>query len=78
MQTASARLSTTPPLSSGSGARTPKALPSVSRSADRRAALVVADLVGQVERRGILWSDAGGRGPRGSHRQLLLTVLRYG
>jgi hypothetical protein len=41
-------------------------------------ALVVAGLVSQLEGRGILRSDGGGRGPRGSHPQMLLTQLRYG
>jgi transposase len=41
-------------------------------------ALFVADVVGQLELGPILRAYAGGRGPRGYHPQMLLSVLVYG
>ena len=45
---------------------------------DGHLALFVADLVSQLELRAILRAYPGGRGPRGYHPQMLLTVLVYG
>ena len=45
---------------------------------DGHLALFVADLVGQLDLRAILQAYPGGRGPRGYHPQMLLTVLLYG
>ena len=45
---------------------------------DGHLALFVADLVSQLELRAILRAYPGGRGPRGYHPQMLLTVLLYG
>ena len=41
-------------------------------------ALFVADVIGQLDLRPILRAYRGGRGPRGYHPQMLLTVLVYG
>lgn len=41
-------------------------------------ALFVADVVGQLDLAPILRAYTGGRGPRGYHPQMLLTVLLYG
>jgi len=45
---------------------------------DGHLALFVADLVSQLDLRAILGAYPGGRGPRGYHPQMLLTVLLYG
>lgn len=41
-------------------------------------ALFLADVVGQLDLSGILRAYPGGRGPRGYHPQMLLSVLLYG
>lgn len=45
---------------------------------DDHLALFVADVIGQLDLRPILRAYRGGRGPRGYHPQMLLTVLVYG
>ena len=45
---------------------------------DGHLALFVADLVSHLDLRAILRAYPGGRGPRGYHPQMLLTVLLYG